>query len=151
MNELDQVGPSSSTESSKWRHLDDLARQASPVRPRKENGSQQRDQYHTRLRMQVIFHLLLAICTIYIYNSVCARRHKHINSSASAKLNKLLWWRVATGGYGWWGQTFYFRSINVVLWRFFARSGSVKRVPTQLILPQRRVPKKPIYLWKRTA
>ena len=35
------------------------------------------------------------------------------------------------------GQKFYFRSINVVFWRFFAQSGSIKRVLTQLILPPR--------------
>ena len=45
--------------------------------------------------------------------------------------------RVATDGHRWSGQTFYSRSINVVFWRFFARSGSIKRVLTQLTLPQR--------------
>ena len=44
---------------------------------------------------------------------------------------------LATGGYGWSGQKFYFRSINVVFCRFFSRSGSIKRVLAQLTLPQR--------------
>ena len=35
------------------------------------------------------------------------------------------------------GQKFYFRSIDVVFCRFFARSGSIKRVLTQLTLLQR--------------
>ena len=66
-----------------------------------------------------------------LYNSVCARRHKHINSSASAQLNATQI-AVMKGS-----QKFYFRSINVAFWRFFARSCSIKWVLTQLTLPRR--------------
>ena len=77
---------------------------------------------------------------IYKYTSVCARRHKHINSSASAHLNATqiavikgrLWriWMV--------GPEFFFLIYQCCfLAVFFARSGSIKRVLTQLTLPQR--------------
>ena len=46
------------------------------------------------------------------------------------------WWRVASGGLGWSGRNFYFRSINVVFCVFFARGGSTKRVLAQLTLPR---------------
>ena len=78
--------------------------------------------------------------TIYIYNSVCARRHKHINFAASAQLNAT---QIAVMKGSHWrpwmdGPEIIFSIYQCCFLAGFSRSGSIKRFLTQLTSTLRR-------------